>query len=47
MTEDRWLTVEQATEILQVHEETLRRWIREGRLPGYMISRRAGYRIRQ
>lgn len=40
------LTVEQVAQTLQVHPETVRRWLREGRLQGYRISRRAGYRVR-
>ena len=44
--EDRFLTVEQVASRLQVHEETVRRWLRERRLRGHLISRRAGYRVR-
>ena len=47
MEQDRYLTVEQVAERLQVHEETVRRWLREGRLKGHLMSRRAGYRIRE
>jgi len=46
MEQDRYLTVEQVAERLQVHEETVRRWIRGGLLRGHLISRRAGYRVR-
>ena len=42
-----WLTVQQVAERLQVHEETIRRWIREGEFPVLDIGRRAGYRIRE
>jgi excisionase family DNA binding protein len=45
--EDRFLTVEQVASRLQVHEETVRRWLRDGRLRGHLISRRAGYRVRE
>ncbi len=45
MYEDKYLTVEQAAERIQAHEETVRRWLREGKLVGTLISRRAGYRI--
>jgi excisionase family DNA binding protein len=44
---DRWLTVAQVAEALQVHEETVRRWLRQGRLEGQNFSGRTGYRIRQ
>ncbi len=40
------LKVEDVAEHLQVHEETVRRWLREGRLEGYRISRRGGWRVR-
>ena len=42
-----WLTVSQAAEVLQVHPETVRLWLREGKLLGTLINRRAGYRIAQ
>ena len=45
--QDRFLTVEQAAARLQVHAETVRRWLRERRLRGHLMSRRAGYRIRE
>jgi excisionase family DNA binding protein len=44
---DRWLTVAQVANALQVHEETVRRWLRQGRLEGQNFSGRTGYRIRQ
>ena len=47
MEQDRYLTVEQVAERLQVHEETVRRWIRGGQLRGNLINRRAGWRVRQ
>ena len=47
MEMDRWLTVAQVAEMLQVHEETVRRWLRQGRLEGQNFSGRTGYRIRQ
>jgi excisionase family DNA binding protein len=46
MVEERWLTVAQAAEVLQVHPETLREWLRTERIPATLLSRRAGYRIR-
>jgi excisionase family DNA binding protein len=39
------LTVEEASTRLRVHPESLRRWLREGRVAGYRISRRAGWRV--
>lgn len=46
MTGERWLTVAQVAELVQVHPETVREWLRAGKLPGTLISRRAGYRVR-
>ena len=45
--DDRWLTVDEAAEQIKVHPETIRRWLREGKIEGVLISRSAGYRIRQ
>lgn len=44
---DQWLTVEEAAEQIKVHAETIRRWIRDGKLIATLISRAGGYRIRQ
>ena len=41
-----WLTVAQVAAWLQVHEETVRRWIREGHLPVLNLGKKAGYRLR-
>ncbi len=40
------LTVDEVADQLKVHPESVRRWLREGRLTGYRISRRGGWRIR-
>ncbi len=42
-----FVTVEEAADYLEVHPQTIRRWLRDGRLQGTMISRAAGYRIRR
>ena len=47
MSDERWLTVQQAADVIQVHPETVREWLRTGRLPGTLLSRRAGWRIRE
>lgn len=47
MMEDRWLTVAQIADRLQVHEETVRRWLREGRLVGRNFGGKTGYRVRE
>jgi excisionase family DNA binding protein len=43
---DTWMTVEEVAEKLKVHPDSVRRWLRAGQLRGFMISRKAGYRIR-
>ena len=47
MNDERWLTVQQAADVIQVHPETVREWLRTARLPGTLLSRRAGWRIRE
>lgn len=42
---ENWLTVEQVASRLQLHPDTVRLWLRTGRLKGTKLSRRAGYRI--
>ena len=44
MTE-RLHTVREVAESLRVHVETVRRWIRDGRLPATRLGDRSGYRI--
>ncbi len=43
---EEFLTVPDVAKMLAVSEETVRRWLRDGRLDGVMIGRRAGWRIR-
>ena len=47
MDGERWLTVAQTAERVQVHPETVREWLRMGKLRGSLINRRAGWRIRE
>jgi len=44
--QDELLTVEEFAGRLSVHEQTVRRWLRDGQINGTMLNRRAGYRIR-
>ena len=45
---DEWLTVRDIVEEFKVHEETVRRWIREGKLPARLMgSAKGGYRVRR
>ena len=43
---DDLLTVWQLAEHLNIGEETVRRWLRSGKLRGIRLSRKAGWRIR-
>src|SRR5262252_4497898 len=46
MIDRQYLTVEQAADELQLHPETIRRMLREGRLAGHRFGgRKAGWRI--
>ena len=45
--DDQLLTVAQVAERLQLHPETIRRWIREGRMKAITLGTRSGFRIRQ
>ena len=42
-----WLTVQEVAADLQVHEETVRRWVRDGLLPVADLGRKAGYRVKR
>ena len=45
---EEWLTVQEITGLLKVHEESVRRWIRSGELPAILLgSSKGGYRIRR
>ena len=47
MSHDQWLTVGDVVRLLGVHEDTVRRWLRSGRLKGRNFGGRTGYRIRR
>jgi excisionase family DNA binding protein len=47
MSKDELLDVEQVAEELNVHVETIRKWIREKQLNAVYLGRRGGYRIRR
>jgi excisionase family DNA binding protein len=45
--EDRLLTVQEVSQYFRVGEESIRRWLREGKLEGISLGRGAGWRIRK
>ena len=47
MDKERFLTVTEVVDKLRVHEQTVRRWLREGELRGVNYGGRGGYRIRE
>jgi excisionase family DNA binding protein len=47
MVDERWLTVAEIVDMLKVHENTVRRWLRSGKLPGRAFGGRMGYRVRE
>lgn len=47
MPEERLMTVVEVAELLQVDEQTIRRWIRQGRLAAHNLGGKAGYRIQR
>jgi excisionase family DNA binding protein len=47
MSDDTLFTVEEVARRLTVHEETIRRWIRNGELQAIDLGGAAGYRISQ
>jgi excisionase family DNA binding protein len=48
MGSDKMLTVVQVAEWLQVHPDTVKRWLRDGNLKGFRLGgNRAGWRVRE
>jgi excisionase family DNA binding protein len=47
MQDHEVLTVEQIADYLQVHPETVRRWLRDGSLKGMNFSGKSGWRVRR
>ena len=42
-----WLRTSEAARYLGVHEETMRRWAREGTIPAAKLGNRGGFRFRR
>jgi excisionase family DNA binding protein len=47
MSEMIWLRTPEAAKYLGVHEETVRRWAREGAIPSVKLGNRGGFRFRR
>ncbi len=48
MADEELLTVPEVAATLRLNEQTVRKWLREGRLPGiYLGTRTAGWRVRR
>jgi excisionase family DNA binding protein len=41
----RWLTVADIAEALHIHEQTVRRWIRDQHLPAIALGSKSGFRV--
>ena len=42
-----WLRTPEAARYLGVHEETIRRWAREGTIPAAKLGNRGGFRFKR
>ena len=42
---ERWWTVKETAAFFKVHPETIRLWLRAGRLRGTRLSRKGGWRV--
>ena len=48
MGDEELMTVPEVAAVLRLNEQTVRKWLREGRLPGiYLGTRTAGWRVRR
>ena len=47
MVDERMLTVAEIVDMLKVHEQTVRRWIKAGELRAIILGRKSGYRVRE
>lgn len=47
--DEELLTVPEVAAMLRLNEQTVRKWLRDGTLPGYRLgsNRKAGWRIRR
>jgi len=47
MVKEIWLNTKEIAERLNIHVETVRRWLRSGILRGVYVGGKGGYRIRE
>jgi len=47
MSENVWMRTPEAARYLGVHEETIRRWAREGAISAAKLGNRGGFRFKQ
>lgn len=48
MADDELMTVPEVAAMLRLNDQTVRKWLRDGKLPGiYLGSRTAGWRVRR
>jgi excisionase family DNA binding protein len=47
MTHEEWFTTAEIAALLKVHEQTVRVWLRSGRLPGRNFGNRVGWRVKE
>ena len=45
--DERWFTVEQIAQQIQVSEQTVRRWLRDGSIRGHSFGGKAGWRVKE
>lgn len=42
---DEWMTVADVAAELKINKETVKRWLRDGALGGFILSDRSGWRV--
>jgi excisionase family DNA binding protein len=47
MADEQWYTADEIAQRLRVDINTVRRWLRTGRLVGIRLSGKAGWRVRE
>lgn len=47
MADERWYTTQDVADLLKVTNQTVRLWLREGRLRGLNLGGRGGWRVKE